>query len=132
MHYTRAVAFGLALFCAPLAAEAQTAIMPLNTQGCATMQLTTASKAISAANVTVLPNSAYPGSNFGLSFYVEADYSNTQNIIFCPMGGTCSISAGVTMGAGGSRTMRIPFVTTPPTVIAASGTQQVFVCWLAQ
>lgn len=115
----------------PGMAVAQTVIQPLSNASCATLALTTASTAISAATVTMLPGNKFPTSSVGITFYIEADYANSGNLIFCPSGGTCAAASGVTMGPGNARWLRIPFLAIPPTAIASTGTQQVFLCWQA-
>ena len=116
-------------FLAPWGAYAGTDITPQKTFGCGTIAVTTSSIAITAANVTLCPGTtSFPGSALGIALNVVAQIDNTANVILCPTGGTCA-TVGLKLSPGMSVTKNVPFSVMPPTAIAVSGTQYLYIEW---
>lgn len=123
------IILALAIALAPIAASAQTAITPTPSHGCATISVTTSSEVINSGNVTLCPGVlAFPASQSGLTMTIINESNSTDYVVLCPFGGTCA-AVGLDIAPGGGKTMSVPFITTPPTVIAHSGTQILYLEW---
>jgi hypothetical protein len=112
-------------------AFAQTAIVPATIHGCGTVTATAASAAITAA-VTLCPNSPpLPGGGSStIALKVKVQGNATAGVYVCKFGGACTTS-GELLLAGESGTFGInrDINAGPPTVLAVSGSQPVYLEW---
>lgn len=114
----------------PFAAHAQSYVVttPIPFSGQGVMSVTTASQAVATANVTKAPNSiGFPVTVLPVGVLrVKA----AAAISVCWQGGTCTATNGELLAAGESRIVALQaFSTTPPTMIAVTGTVAVEVEW---
>ena len=103
---------------------------PFSGQG--TMSVTTASQAVTSANVTKAPNSsAFPTSGLPLGVLrLKMQAGASGQLAVCWQGGTCTTSVGELLAADESRIVTLPvFSANPPTLIASTGTIAVEVEW---
>ncbi len=115
----------------PAVASAQTAIVPTNIHGCATMSVPTSSTQIIAANMTVgCGATMFPTGTIGSPLKVKVQGSSANPAIFCKGGGTCS-TVGEYLAVGESVTSGIAFNVgnQPPTIIGVGGSATVYLEW---
>jgi hypothetical protein len=122
----------LAFLLLPGETMAQNWIAPPPFSGQGTVSVTTASKAISAANVTATTNSsAFPASRLP-NAVLRVKNGGAVTAYICWLGGTCTSAVGEPIAAGEAITKRLGALnlsTTPPTAIAASSTVTLEIEW---
>lgn len=125
------VLFFLAL-CLPGLAWGQQPSLPTPLHGCGTMSVTTASQAVTTANITLCPNSpAFPAGPLGVPLRIEVQQNSSVGAYVCWLGGTCT-TVGEFTAPGVSNVKGVQFLniaTQPPTIITATGTAVIYVEW---
>lgn len=116
----------------PGGALAQTWVAPPPLSGQGTVSVTTASKAISSANVAATTNSpAFPASRLPNAL-LRVKNAGAVSAYICWLGGICTSSNGEPIAAGEAITKRLGALnlsSTPPTAIAASSTVTLEIEW---
>jgi hypothetical protein len=93
------------------------------------MSVTTTSAQIVAGNVTLCPGvTSFPLTSLGMTLTVANQPNSTASVYLCPFGGTCA-TTGQLLAAGSGVTKSLPFASIPPTVVAVSGTQTIYLEW---
>jgi hypothetical protein len=106
--------------------------MPATMNGYGVISVTTASIAINATNVTLGPNSLpFPTASVPFTLIVTPQANATGYVNYCPLGGTAVMGNGLILGPGQSATKSIGtnLATTPPTLIASTGTISCYIEW---
>lgn len=128
------LAAAIALLLTVAHAHAQQAfIAPVPFAGQGIMTVTSASQAVSVANVTTAPNSSvFPPSNAPLPtglMRVKLQFTATANLTVCWRGGTCTATNGEVLAPGESRVVAVPTFSINPVTMFASSSVSVEVEW---
>ena len=120
-----------AMLLAPIAARAQTPIIPSGTHGCGTMSITTGT-AITASNVTLCNGSPSFPTSGGIVMLTVNIQANSQNMaVLCLFGLPCT-TGGMVLAVGQGQGKSVPslnVVNQPAAVAPVAGTATIYLEW---